>query len=93
LRGTSIGIIEASAGPKKVVTVETTTINTYSRSRLLPTTTIAIKASPRRMFVTTSIWRLSTRSTKTPARAEKMIAGSKKLSRSTLTALFEPEAA
>ena len=41
------------------------------------------------MFVTTSIRRLSTRSTKTPAIAEKMIAGTRKLSSSAPTALFE----
>ena len=41
------------------------------------------------MFVTTSIMRLSTRSTRTPAMAEKMMAGTRKLSSSAPTALFE----
>ena len=40
--------------------------------------------------MTTSMWRLSTRSTKTPAIAEKTMAGKRKLSSRALTALFEP---
>ena len=41
------------------------------------------------MLVTINMCRLSTRSTKTPAMAEKRIAGTRKLSRRALTALLE----
>ena len=88
--GTTNGIIEASAGPKKVVSVETTTMSRYSRSRLLVTKKTATKATPRSTFVATRTSRLSIRSTKTPAMAEKTIAGARKHSRRTLMAIFEP---
>ena len=44
--GTRNGIIEASAGPKNVVTVETKIISRYSPSRLLPTKTIPQEREP-----------------------------------------------
>src|SRR5450759_4113736 len=48
--GTRKGIIEASAGPKKVVTVETRIISRYSKSRLPLTRKTSTKAAPRSGF-------------------------------------------
>ena len=84
------GIIEASAGPKKVVNVETRIMSRYSATRLLPTRKTRAKATPRSTFVTTSTRRLSTRSTMTPAMAEKTIGGARKHSSRTLMAKLEP---
>ncbi len=56
----------------------------------MPTRKTSTKAAPRSTFVTSSMCRLSTRSTKTPAMAENAIAGTRKLNRRMLMAIFDP---
>ncbi len=62
-RGTTSGIIAASAGAKNTVTVDTKMFSSRISRKLSPTRTSAKIARPRRMFVATRTSRRSTRST------------------------------
>jgi hypothetical protein len=63
LRGTTSGIIAASAGAKNTVTVEMKMLSKSSNRKLSPTTSSPITAAPRRTFVAMSTRRRSMRST------------------------------
>ena len=63
LRGTTCGIIAASAGAKNTVTVEIRTLNSISKSRLTPARKSATDSAARNRLVATSTRRLSNRST------------------------------
>ena len=89
LRGTSRGIIESSAGAKKVVTIDTKMFSAKIATTLRSKRTMTPNATARRTFVTTSSIRPSRRSTKTPAMAEKITAGTRNVSRSSDTAELE----
>ena len=90
LRGTSCGIIAASAGPKNTVIVDTTTLSTrISRAGSRPTRNSPTNASDRSTFVTIRTTRLSSRSTYTPAMAENRTAGPRKVRIRMLTAVLD----
>ena len=63
LRGTRIGIIAASAGAKKTVTVETKMLSSRMTAKFAPARKSATNAAPRRKFVAIRISRRSMRST------------------------------
>ena len=63
LRGTTCGIMAASAGAKNTVTVEMRALNRTSSSRFAPTAHRATDSRARSTLVATSTRRLSNRST------------------------------
>ncbi len=87
-RGTTSGIIAASAGAKKTVTVEMKMFSNSSSAKLSPTSSSAMTANPRRTFVAMRTKRRSTRSTYTPATAENSTAGTRNDRISRLLAVF-----
>ncbi len=62
-RGTRSGIIESSAGPKKVVAMETAMFSAKTTTMFAPNMARAMKKAARSRLVTTSTIRRSKRST------------------------------
>src|SRR2546425_2978364 len=72
---TRVGIIAASAGTKKIVTVATRKFTTYATVRLVPKSSSGTIEAARNRFVTMSMSRRSVRSTMMPPAIPKSTAG------------------
>ena len=92
LRGTTSGIIAASAGEKNTLTIEIAVFSRMISQKLSPTAHSPMNRMPRIRLVPMRINRRSIRSTYTPATADSSTAGTRNVRIRSALALFEPVA-